>query len=78
MVVTAKIPDDEVQKNVHAALYSSSGELLDYMIFPSEFSNNTVHFMFKKVQDLSYIKVFLWGGLETIIPLYDSVVLNVK
>lgn len=38
--------------------------MLDYFIYPAEFSNNTVHFMFRELANLSYIKVFLWSGLE--------------
>ena len=78
IIVTANVPDDDISKNIHAALYSSDGALLDYMLYPAEYSNNTVHFMFRKMLDLSYIKVFLWNGFETMIPLDDSIVLNVS
>ena len=78
IVVTAKLPEDDVSKNVHAALYAKDGILLDYMIYPAEFSDHTVHFMFKKIPDSSYLRVFLWGGLETMTPLEDCVILNVQ
>lgn len=78
IIVTAKIPDDDTQKVIHAALYASDGRLLDYMLYPAEFANNTVHFTFRKQQDSAYLKVFLWGSIETVVPLEDSIVLNIK
>ncbi|MBR4720542.1 MAG: leucine-rich repeat domain-containing protein, partial [Clostridia bacterium] len=78
IIVTANVPDSDITKNVHAALYAKSGKVLDYLVCPAEYSNNTVHLIFKNVTDLSYIKVFLWGSLENMVPLADSIVLDVS
>ncbi|MDD6484900.1 MAG: C1 family peptidase [Clostridiales bacterium] len=73
VVITANIPDDEITKTVHAAIYNSSGELVDYIAVPAVFTNSTVNIVFNYTGDMSTAKVFLWNTLETMTPITAAI-----
>lgn len=75
VVVTTDVSAINIKKNIHIAIYDIDNKMIDYMVVPSVYSNNTVNTVFKYFPDMFYAKVFIWKSMETMQPVVGALTL---
>ena len=72
LVVNVDINAIVTDECLHIALYTDNGQMVDYIIVPSDKPFNAMNVVFKDNKDSSYAKVFLWNGFTSLQPLTEA------
>lgn len=76
--ITITTPTTETEKYVHAAIYDSTGMLIDYKMLPSTKLCGISDIEFNRQDNMEYAKVFLWKSPVTLIPIAEYISLNIS
>lgn len=63
---------------LHIALYSESGQMIDYIIVPTVKPYTTTNVVFDNYANAKTAKVFLWDSLTTTTPIADAVEVTIR
>lgn len=72
LVVNVELNTLITDECLHVALYTDNGQMVDYIIVPSDKPFNNMNVVFKDTKSSSYAKVFLWNEFTSIQPLTEA------
>ena len=77
LIVNVELNAMVIDERLHIALYSENGQLVDYIIVPSDKPFDSMNVVFKNVSNPAYAKIFLWSGAASMKPIVGTKIIYI-